>query len=108
MLVDVSAGHDAATAREHVVASADHVTVSMPIGTDFTTGVDHLDQLAPALLEPAWSAHRRPGQRRATRDHPNALSAARSTADCHRGATGIAGNFERTASHKPNEDRGCV
>jgi alkanesulfonate monooxygenase SsuD/methylene tetrahydromethanopterin reductase-like flavin-dependent oxidoreductase (luciferase family) len=42
----------AATVREHVAAGADHVTVGMPIGTDFTTGVDHLEQLAAALLEP--------------------------------------------------------
>jgi probable F420-dependent oxidoreductase len=57
ILVDASAGHgDAATitatVREHMAAGADHVTVGMPIGTDFTTGVDRLEQLAPALLDP--------------------------------------------------------
>jgi probable F420-dependent oxidoreductase len=57
VLVDASAGQGdaatiAATVREHIAAGADHVTVGMAIGTDFTTGVDRLEQLAPALLEP--------------------------------------------------------
>jgi deoxyribose-phosphate aldolase len=57
ILVDASIGQGAtatiaATVREHIAAGADHVPVGMPIGTDFTTGVNHLDQLAPALLEP--------------------------------------------------------
>jgi probable F420-dependent oxidoreductase len=57
ILVDASTSQGdaatiAATVREHVAAGADHVTVGMPIGTDFTTGVDRLEQLAPALLEP--------------------------------------------------------
>jgi probable F420-dependent oxidoreductase len=55
VLVDVSpaqgdAATVAATVRGHLAAGADHVTVGMPIGTDFTTGVDHLEQLAPAVL----------------------------------------------------------
>jgi probable F420-dependent oxidoreductase len=57
VLVDASSGQGdaatiAATVREHLAAGADHVTVGMPIGTGFTTGVDRLEQLAPALLEP--------------------------------------------------------
>jgi probable F420-dependent oxidoreductase len=57
ILVAASIGQGAtatitATVREHIAAGADHVTVGMPIGTDFTTGVNHLEQLAPALLEP--------------------------------------------------------
>jgi len=42
-----------ATVRAHLAAGADHVTVGLPIGADFGTGVDHLEQLAPALLTPA-------------------------------------------------------
>src|SRR5450755_4258785 len=40
-----------ATVREHLAAGADHVLLGQPIGTDFTVGVDHLEQLAPALAE---------------------------------------------------------
>ena len=40
-----------ATVREHVAAGADHVIAGLPIGTDFTVGVDQLEQLAPALVE---------------------------------------------------------
>ena len=40
-----------AKVREHVAAGADHVMVGLPIGTDFTVGVDCLEQLAPALVE---------------------------------------------------------
>src|SRR5450755_4706277 len=40
-----------ATVREHLAAGADHVLLGQPIGTDFTAGVDHLEQLAPALAE---------------------------------------------------------
>jgi len=36
--------------REHVAAGADHVTL-MPSESDFTVGVDQLEQLAPALTE---------------------------------------------------------
>jgi probable F420-dependent oxidoreductase len=35
--------------REHIAAGADHVIAGLPIGTDFTVGVDRLEQLAPAL-----------------------------------------------------------
>lgn len=54
ILVHASTGPDhaagtAATVREHRAAGADHVTVGMPMGTDFTAGVDHLEGLAPAL-----------------------------------------------------------
>jgi hypothetical protein len=41
-----------AMVREHLAAGADHVTVGMPIGTDFAAGVAHLEQLAPAVLGP--------------------------------------------------------
>jgi len=39
----------AATVREHLAAGADYVLAGLPIGTDFTAGVDQLEQLAPAL-----------------------------------------------------------
>jgi alkanesulfonate monooxygenase SsuD/methylene tetrahydromethanopterin reductase-like flavin-dependent oxidoreductase (luciferase family) len=39
----------AAKVREHLVAGADHVTLLLPSGGDFATGVDQLEQLAPAL-----------------------------------------------------------
>jgi hypothetical protein len=44
---------DSATVREHAAAGADHVLVGLPIGSDFAAGVDHLEQLAPALAEVA-------------------------------------------------------
>jgi probable F420-dependent oxidoreductase len=53
----VAAGTDggpaatAAKVREHLAAGADHVTLMLPIGTDYVAGVDHLEQLAPALAE---------------------------------------------------------
>jgi hypothetical protein len=37
--------------REHVAAGADHVIAGQPIGTGFIVGVDHLEGLAPALVE---------------------------------------------------------
>jgi probable F420-dependent oxidoreductase len=40
-----------AQVREHIAAGADHVIAGQPIGTDFTAGVDYLEQLAPALAE---------------------------------------------------------
>jgi len=40
-----------AKVREHLAAGADHVIAGLPIGTDFTAGVDHLEHLAPALAE---------------------------------------------------------
>ena len=40
-----------AKVREHIAAGADHVIAALPIGTDFSLGVDHLEQLAPALAE---------------------------------------------------------
>ena len=40
-----------AQVREHIAAGADHVIAGLPIGTDFTGGVDYLAQLAPALAE---------------------------------------------------------
>ena len=54
-LVDAIVGYGdaaaiAAKAREHLAAGADHVMV-MSTGTDFTGGVDQLEQLAPALAE---------------------------------------------------------
>jgi probable F420-dependent oxidoreductase len=52
-LVDAIVGYGdaariAAKVREHLAAGADHVLV-MPTGTDFTDGVDQLEQLAPTL-----------------------------------------------------------
>jgi probable F420-dependent oxidoreductase len=50
----VASGNPAAIAakvREHLVAGADHVTLLLPIGGDFVTGVSQLEQLAPALAE---------------------------------------------------------
>ena len=41
----------AARVRQHLDAGADHVLLGQPIGTDFAVGVDHLEQLAPALAE---------------------------------------------------------
>jgi probable F420-dependent oxidoreductase len=60
-LVDAIVGHGdptaiAAKVREHLAAGADHVTLLLPTGTDFPTGVDHLEQLAPALVN-AQSDH---------------------------------------------------
>lgn len=40
-----------AKVREHLAAGADHVIASLPISTDFTVGLDHLEELAPALAE---------------------------------------------------------
>jgi probable F420-dependent oxidoreductase len=53
-LVDAIIGHGdpatiAAKVREHLAAGADHVTLLLPIGSDFATGVDKLVQLAPAM-----------------------------------------------------------
>jgi probable F420-dependent oxidoreductase len=55
-LVDaiVAHGDSAAVAvkvREHLLAGADHVTLLMPIGREFSAGIDQLEQLAPALAE---------------------------------------------------------
>jgi hypothetical protein len=54
-LVDAVVGHGDAAAiagkvREHM-AGTDHVTLLLPIGTDFAAGVAQLEQLAPALAE---------------------------------------------------------
>ena len=56
----------AATVREHLAAGADHVIAALPIGTDFSLGVDHLERLAPSLMaldgagnaDAAGNAHR--------------------------------------------------
>jgi probable F420-dependent oxidoreductase len=40
-----------AQVREHLAAGADHVLLGLPIGTDFTAGVDYLELLAPAVAE---------------------------------------------------------
>jgi probable F420-dependent oxidoreductase len=55
-LVDAIIGYGdpasiAAKVREHLAAGADHVTLLLPIGTEFVPGVDQLAQLAPALVE---------------------------------------------------------
>ncbi len=39
----------AAKVCEHLAAGADHVTLLLPIGGEFTAGVDQLEQLAAAL-----------------------------------------------------------
>lgn len=54
VLIDVSSaeGNSVAvteTFRVHRAAGADHVVAGLPIGTDFTTGVDLLEAVAPAL-----------------------------------------------------------
>lgn len=40
----------AAHVCDHLAAGADHVTL-MPVGGDFPTGVDHLERIAPAVLD---------------------------------------------------------
>jgi probable F420-dependent oxidoreductase len=55
-LVDaiVAHGDSAAVAvkgREHLLAGADHVMLLLPMGSEFTAGIDQLEQLAPALAE---------------------------------------------------------
>jgi alkanesulfonate monooxygenase SsuD/methylene tetrahydromethanopterin reductase-like flavin-dependent oxidoreductase (luciferase family) len=55
-LVDAIIGHGdpaaiAAKVREHLAAGADHVTLLLPVGTDFSVGVDQLEQVAPALVK---------------------------------------------------------
>ncbi|HEY2450792.1 MAG TPA: TIGR03620 family F420-dependent LLM class oxidoreductase [Mycobacterium sp.] len=55
-LVDALVAHGdaaaiAAKVREHLCAGADHVTLLLPIGGEFATGIDQLEQLAPALVE---------------------------------------------------------
>jgi probable F420-dependent oxidoreductase len=39
----------AAKVQEHLHAGADHVTLLLPIGGEFVTGIDQLERLAPAL-----------------------------------------------------------
>jgi probable F420-dependent oxidoreductase len=51
-LVDAIVGHGdpaaiAAKVQEHLTAGADHVTLLLPIGGDFSVGIDQLEQLAP-------------------------------------------------------------
>jgi probable F420-dependent oxidoreductase len=41
------------SAREHLLAGADHVAVLPPLGGDFGTGLDQLELIAPALAEVA-------------------------------------------------------
>ncbi|HZC10874.1 MAG TPA: TIGR03620 family F420-dependent LLM class oxidoreductase [Mycobacterium sp.] len=55
-LVDALVAHGdaaaiAAKVREHLCAGADHVTLLLPIGGEFATAIDQLEQLAPALVE---------------------------------------------------------
>jgi probable F420-dependent oxidoreductase len=55
-LVDALVAHGdpaavAAKVREHLVAGADHVTLLLPIGGEFATGVNQLEHLAPALAD---------------------------------------------------------
>jgi probable F420-dependent oxidoreductase len=53
-VVDAVIGHgdaDAIAAKvgEHLVAGADHVTLMLPMGTEFSAGIDQLERLAPAV-----------------------------------------------------------
>jgi probable F420-dependent oxidoreductase len=41
----------AAKVREHLRAGADHVTLLLPTGGEFSAGIDELERLAPALAE---------------------------------------------------------
>jgi probable F420-dependent oxidoreductase len=41
----------AAKVHEHLAAGADHVTLLLPIGTEFTPGIDQLIRAAPALTD---------------------------------------------------------
>jgi probable F420-dependent oxidoreductase len=55
-LVDaiVAYGHPdriAARIHEHLTAGADHVSLLLPVNTDFATGIDQLAALAPAILD---------------------------------------------------------
>jgi probable F420-dependent oxidoreductase len=55
-LVDALVAHGdaaaiAAKVQEHLYAGADHVTLLLPIGAEFATGIGQLEQLAPALVE---------------------------------------------------------
>jgi probable F420-dependent oxidoreductase len=55
-LVDAIVAHGDSTAiavkvREHLLAGADHVTLLLPIGREFSASIDQLEQLAPALAE---------------------------------------------------------
>ncbi|HEX3790356.1 MAG TPA: TIGR03620 family F420-dependent LLM class oxidoreductase [Pseudonocardiaceae bacterium] len=54
-LVDTIVAHGDAAAiadlvRAHLTAGADHVSLLPPIGTDFATGIDQLERLAPGLV----------------------------------------------------------
>ena len=40
----------AAELRAHLTAGADHVTLLLPIGYDFASGIGQLEQLAPVLV----------------------------------------------------------
>jgi probable F420-dependent oxidoreductase len=55
-LVDAVVAHGdsaaiAAKVREHLRAGADHVTLLLPMGGEFSAGIDELERLAPALAE---------------------------------------------------------
>jgi probable F420-dependent oxidoreductase len=42
----------AAQAREHLAAGADHVALLPPVGIEFASGIEQLENLAPVLTEP--------------------------------------------------------
>ena len=55
-LVDALVAHGdaaavAAKVHEHLTAGADHVTLLLPMGGEFASGIDQLERLAPALAE---------------------------------------------------------
>lgn len=41
----------AAAVRDHLAAGADHVTLLLPIGVEFASGINQLERLAPTLAE---------------------------------------------------------
>jgi len=58
-LVDAIVAHGdavaiAAKVQEHLHAGADHVTLLLPIGGEFATGINQLEQIAPALTQPGF------------------------------------------------------
>jgi probable F420-dependent oxidoreductase len=51
--IDVDSDAAAVPAREHLDAGADHVVLTLPPGTAFATGVEHLLRVAPTAIDPA-------------------------------------------------------
>jgi probable F420-dependent oxidoreductase len=58
-LVDALVAHGdsaaiAAKVQEHLDAGADHVTLLLPIGAEFSAGIEQLEQIAPGLTQPGF------------------------------------------------------